>query len=167
MASCRLDLIGRRQHGILSLDDLLSHGLTREAVSRRVQKTSLIHVLPSVYRMSGSPYTWQQALWAARKWAGEDCVFSHRSGLLLLGMAGATDRVVEMTVTRKIQSPDPRILLHYTCRDPFADAIEVDGLPVTSAGRTVLDSAAVAYKWQGGGGLDHAPRPQLITIEGM
>ena len=167
MASRRLDLIGRRQHGILSLDDLLSHGLTREAVSRRVQKTSLIHVLPSVYRMSGSPYTWQQALWAARKWAGEDCVFSHRSGLLLLGMAGATDRVVEMTVTRKIQSPDPRILLHYTCRDPFADAIKVDGLPVTSAGRTVLDSAAVAYKWQVEAALDDGLRRKLFTVDDM
>jgi very-short-patch-repair endonuclease len=106
-------------------------------------------------------------LWAAKKWAGDDCVFSHRSGLLLLGLAGATDRVVELTVTRKIQSPDRRIHLHYTCRDPFVDAIEVEGLPVTSAGRTVLDCAAVAYKWQVEAALDDGLRSKLFTVEDM
>ena len=162
-----LDLLGRKQHGILSVDDLTAGGLGPDAITRLLKNKSLMRVYRGIYRMSGAPNTWQQALWAAKKWAGEDCVFSHRSGLLLLGLAGATDRVVEMTVTRKIQSPDRRILLHYTCRDPFADAIEVEGLPVTSAGRTVLDSAAVAYRWQVEAALDDALRRKLITVDDM
>jgi very-short-patch-repair endonuclease len=82
-------------------------------------------------------------------------------------MAGATDRVVELTVTRRIRPPDQRMLLHYTCRDPFVDAIEIEGLPVTSAGRTILDSAAVAYRWQVEAALDDALRRKLITVDDM
>jgi very-short-patch-repair endonuclease len=162
-----MDALGRTQHGIYSYDDLLNEGLHPDAITRRVNAGSLIRIYERVYRSSGSPETWQQALWAARKWAGADCVFSHRSGLLLMGLAGATDRVVELTVTRRIRSPDPRIILHYTRRDPFVGAIEIDGLPVTSAGRTILDSAAVAYRWQIEAALDDALRRKLITVNDM
>jgi very-short-patch-repair endonuclease len=162
-----LDRIGKRQHGILSFDDLIAHGLIREGINRRVKTNSLIRLYQGVYRMPGAPETWQQALWAARKWAGADCVFSHRSGLLLLGMAGATDRVVEMTVTRRIRSPSERLLLHYTRRDPFVDAIEIEGLPVTSAGRTILDSAAVARRWQVEAALDDGLRRKLFSVDDM
>jgi very-short-patch-repair endonuclease len=162
-----LDRVARRTFGILSSDDLYECGLTHSGIDRRAGTGRLVRVYHGIYRLPGTPYTWRQALWAAKKWGGADAVLSHRTGLLLLGLAGATDRVVEMTVTRKIKSPDRRLLLHYTCRDPFADAIEVNGLPVTSAGRTVLDSAAVAYKWQVEAALDDALRRKLITVEDM
>jgi very-short-patch-repair endonuclease len=163
----KLDLVARPAHGILSSDDLYGCGLTPSGIDRRVQTEKLIRVYHGIYRLPGTPYTWRQALWAAKKWGGDDAVLSHRSGLLLLGLAGATDRVVEMTVTRKVKSPDRRLLLHYTCRDPYVDAVEVDGLPVTSAGRTILDSAAVAYRWQVEAALDDALRRKLITVEDM
>jgi hypothetical protein len=162
-----LDRMARQAHGILSFDELIAGGLNPDAILRRERTRSLIRVFRGIYRTPGAPYTWQQALWAARKWAGDDCVFSHRSGLLLLRLAGATDRVVELTVTRRIKSPDRRIFLHYTRRDPFVDAVEVEGLPVTSAGRTILDSAAVAYRWQVEAALDDALRRKLITVDDM
>jgi very-short-patch-repair endonuclease len=162
-----LDLFARPAHGILSSDDLHECGLTHSGIDRRVKTAKLIRVYQGIYRLPGTPYTWRQALWAAKKWAGDDAVLSHRSGLLLLGLAGATDRVVEMTVTRKIRSPDPHVLLHYTCRDPFTDAIEVEGLPVTSTGRTIMDSAAVAFRWQVEAALDDALRRKLITVDDM
>jgi very-short-patch-repair endonuclease len=162
-----LDRAARPSYGILSTSDLLACGLTSAGIDRRTKVGRLIRVYHGTYRLPGTAYTWRQALWAAKKWAGDDAVLSHRSGLLLLGIAGATDRVAEMTVTRKLQSPDPRLLLHYTCRDPFSDAVEVEGLPVTSAGRTILDSAAVAYKWQVEAALDDALRRKLITVEDM
>jgi very-short-patch-repair endonuclease len=162
-----LDRLGKSQHGILSFDDLLAHGLTPEAINRRVKSNSLVRLYRGIYRSSGAPETWQQTLWAARKWAGAECVFSHRSGLLLLGLAGATDRVVEMTITRRIRSPDRRLLLHYTRRDPFADAVEIEGLPVTSAGRTILDSAAVARRWQVEAALDDGLRRGLLSVDDM
>jgi very-short-patch-repair endonuclease len=43
----------------------------------------------------------------------------------------------------------------------------VEGLPVTSAGRTILDSAAVAYKWQVEAALDDALRRKLISVDDM
>jgi very-short-patch-repair endonuclease len=163
----KLDSEGRRAHGILSFRDLLEAGVTSEGIDRRLKGGTLHRIYPATYRLPGAPATWRQALWAARKWAGDDCVFSHRSGLLLMGLAGATDAVLEMTVTRRVKSPDRRLLLHYTRRDPFADAIEVEGLPVTSAGRTILDSAAVARKWQVEAALDDGLRRKLFTVDDM
>ena len=163
----QLDRVARPAYGVLSWADLYECGLTHSGIDRRVRTGGLIRVYHGIYRLPGTPYTWRQALWAAKKWAGDDAVLSHRSALLLIGLAGATDRVVEMTVTRKLQSPDHRLLLHYTCRDPFSNAIEVEGLPVTSTGRTILDSAAVAYKWQVEAALDDALRRELITVQDM
>jgi very-short-patch-repair endonuclease len=162
-----LDDLATRQHGILSYEDLLDLGLSPRAISRRTQTGSLFRVHPRVYRVTGAPSTWQQRLWAAKKWAGDDGVFSHRSGLLLQRLAGATDHVVEMTVTKKMRSPDPYLLLHWSKHDAIATAERCHGLPVTSIARTIMDAAAVTRPWNVEVALDDALRHNLVTVEEM
>jgi very-short-patch-repair endonuclease len=162
-----IDRVGRARHGIFSVEDLLAMGLTRQGISRRVKSGRLIPLYEGVYRSSGAPVTWEQALWAAHAWARGDCVFSHRSGLLLHRLAGASDRVVEMTVTRKSRSPDPNLILHYTSRDPFEHARVKDGLPVTSIPRTMLDVASVLRPWHLELALDDALRRGTVLVPDM
>jgi very-short-patch-repair endonuclease len=162
-----IDRLGRTRHGIYSLEDLLAMGLDHDAIWRRVKSGRLIRIYEGVFRASGAPATWEQDLWAAHAWARGECVFSHRSGLLLHRVAGATDRVVEMTVTRKSKSPDPNLLLHYTSRDPFEHARVKDGLPVTSVPRTILDTASVLRPWHLELALDDALRRGAILVPDM
>jgi very-short-patch-repair endonuclease len=162
-----IDRLGRARHGVFSLDDLFAMGLTREAIGRRVRSGRLIRVYEGVFRTPGSPATWEQGLWAALAWARGDCVFSHRSGLLLHRLAGATDRVVEMTVTRKSRTPDPNLILHYTSRNPFNYSQLRDGLPVTSVPRTLLDVAAVLKSWHLELALDDALRRGATSVSDM
>ena len=142
-------------------------GLSRQGISRRVRSGRLIPIYEGVFRSTGAPATWEQALWAAHAWARGECVFSHRSGLLLHRIAGSTDRVVEMTVTRKSRSPDPNLILHYTSRDPFEHARMKDGLPVTSVPRTILDAASVLKPWHVELALDDALRRGTLLVPDM
>lgn len=162
-----IDREGRARHGIFSLDDLFAMGLTRASIGRRVRSGRLIRVYEGVFRTPGAPPTWEQGLWAAYAWAKADCVFSHRSGLLLHRIAGATDRVVEMTVTRKSTSPDPNLILHYTSRNPVNYSRVKESLPVTSVPRTLLDVASVLRTWHLELALDDALRQEATSVPEM
>jgi len=161
------DRLGRDRHGIFSLEDLLAMGLTHDTIWRRVKSGRLIRVYEGVFRASGAPSTWEHGLWAAYAWAKADCVFSHRSGLLLHGIAGATDRVVEMTVTRKSKSPDPKLILHYTSRNPVNYSRLRQSLPVTSVPRTLLDVASVLRSWHLEMAMDDALRQGATSVSEM
>jgi very-short-patch-repair endonuclease len=162
-----LDDLATAQHGILSHTDLLDLGLSRDVITRRAQKGDFIRVYQGVYRMAGAPTTWQQKLWAAKKWSGDEGIFSHRSGLLLQRLAGATDHVVEMTVSKKVRSPDPYVLLHWSRCDPIQNSEHRQGLPVTSVARTILDASAVSRPWNVEAALDDALRHNLVTVDQM
>jgi very-short-patch-repair endonuclease len=159
-----IDRLGRSRHGIFSLDELLAMGLTHDAIWRRVQSGRLIRLYEGVFRAPGTPDTWEQRLWAAFAWAKADCLFSHRSGLLLHRIAGATDRVVEMTITRKSTSPDPNMILHYSSRDPVNYSRVRQSLPVTSVPRTMLDVASVLRPWHLELAVDDALRQRSTSV---
>jgi very-short-patch-repair endonuclease len=161
------DAFASRQHGILSYGDLLEFGFTPEGINRRVKAGSLVRIYHGVYRLPGAPATWEQKLWAAHKWVGEGAVFSHRSGLLLQQLAGASEHVVEMTARRKMRSPDPRLIVHWSRTDPLVGACTVHGLPVTSVPRTIVDIASVARPWNVEAALDHALRFNLVSVPAM
>jgi len=55
--------IGRlagRQHGVLTLEQALAAGVTRDAVRHRVERGTLVAVDRGVYRVAGAPSTWEQ-----------------------------------------------------------------------------------------------------------
>jgi very-short-patch-repair endonuclease len=159
-----LEEIAAQHHGTLSLTELTSKGLARHDIARLVKKGILARMLPSVYRAEGSPETMGQRLWAAHKWAGSDVLLSHRTGLHLHGLPRPAFGRIEMTTMKKLRSPSPWLELHYTKRDPLIEGVMVKGLPVTSLGRTLLDSASVITSARLEIAVDHSLRAKSITV---
>src|SRR5438105_15953793 len=87
-------------HGLLLLEWLLSIGVTRREVDRRLHDGVWIAVHPGVYRVAGAPITWEQRLHAACLAAGTDAAVSHRAALAWWGLDGGRPGAVEIAVPR-------------------------------------------------------------------
>lgn len=140
-AERRIGLIARRQHGVVTREQLLIAGVTDAQIRRRLRNAGLIQVHRGVYRVGhGAPSvlaTYMSAVLAC----GEGAVLSGRSAAHLLGLtkrsalppevAARTNRRVEGVTYRRVRLFDPR------------DATTWTRIPVTTVPRTLVDLAAV------------------------
>jgi hypothetical protein len=84
-----------------------------------------------------------QILFAASLWSGSAAVVSHRTAARLHRLEGVPgrrpDEPIELTVplARKLKAPG--FLVHRTRKLDRADRTIVDGIPVTSLARTLVD----------------------------
>jgi len=159
-----LDRAALQGHGVVSLEECLTQGLTRTDVSRLVREGLLVRMLPRVYRTAGAAPTFQQSVWAAHKWAGDSAVFSHRTALKLRRWPAPPGRHVDMSTMMKRRAPAKWLDLHFTRRDPFGETISIGGLPVTRPGRSLLDAASSMNSIRLDMALDHALRVGQVTV---
>ncbi len=134
------DLAGR-QHGVVSRRQLLALGLGRRAIQRRVEGGRLHRVHPGVYAV-GHPVLSQYGRWmAAVLAAGPGALLSHRSAAALWGIRPTARARVEVTTPKRLHS---RPGLHPHCTVLPPDEMTTDqGIPVTTAPRTLVDLAAI------------------------
>lgn len=136
---------GARQHGLLTLGQARTAGLTDRQIRTRVTTGRLTPVRPRVYRFAGTRPSWEAEVLAAVLGAGCRAVASHATAAALLGLA-RVESCGRLEVT--VQRPDqPRalggVLVHRTTTLDPADLLSVRGVPCTSASRTVVDLAAL------------------------
>jgi hypothetical protein len=129
------------QYGVVARAQPVACGLSQAGVDRRIAGGRLDPLFPGVYRISGSVRTGRQRAMAAHLWLGPESLISHRTSGTLLHIDGMKTSELTMSVpreTRRRMSAEP-ILLHRTrVMDPI-DRVRVDGLPCTSATRTLID----------------------------
>lgn len=139
-----IDIIARRQHGLVTRRQLLDAGFSRSAVNRRVAKTQLRPVHLGVYQVG--PVTAPRAReMAAILACGGGCV-SHRTGAALLTLLPlqASAEPVDVTIPPGPQrGRRPGIRAHRSALDE-EDITVIDGIPVTSPARTMLDLTGCA-----------------------
>lgn len=144
-----------RQAGIISREQALTAGLSRDAVDRRIATRRWRPVHPRVYLAAGRPLDDEARLRAAVLWAGPGAVLSGAAASWWHGMAESPPGTVVVIVGRRRQ-PRSRdgVLLRARDLAPH-DVVDRAGLPVTAPALTVLD-AAVELGPAGGAFLDRA-----------
>lgn len=126
------------QHGRVARRQLLALGLGRRAIQHRVARGRLIPVAHGVYavghRLESRPARWMTAVLAA----GPGALLSHRAAAAAYGLKGAGRLEVTVPSRRRVAG----VLVHVA---PVAEDERgvVDGVPLTSVARTLLDLAAV------------------------
>jgi very-short-patch-repair endonuclease len=134
-----------RQHGVASRFQLLALGLTARAVMGRIERGQLHPLHRGVYAV-GHRVLSQRGRWmAAVLAAGLGAVLSHRSAGALWDMRTSRNRI-EVCAPRERHRPG---IVVYCSHLELDEITEVDGIPVTTVHRTLLDLATVL------------PRPQL------
>jgi very-short-patch-repair endonuclease len=96
---------------------------------------------------------------------GEGAVVSHRAAAALWGLAGFVAELIELTVPRSRRRAGPGIIHRHPL--PSSDVTVVEGLPVTTPARTLLDLASVAPRDKVEEALDDALHRGIVTIAGL
>jgi hypothetical protein len=152
-----------RHHGVISMAELRQFGQTEEAIRWKVEAGLLEMLFVGVFRVAGSPDTWEQRLLAAVRWGGHGAVASYRSAAALWGFDGFGWGPLEIsTVKQNRQKLGFRV--HRTLVGP-AFVTEKLRIPVTSAHRTVRDMVTVLDDDHGNQFFDEGLRKGLISMD--
>jgi elongation factor P len=130
------------QWGVLSLDELFTCGLSRDAVSDRALNGRLHPLHRGVYAVGHPSVPLEGRFLAAVKACGPGALLSHHSAAALWGFVQWAERFPEVTVIGTAPHAHPGLRIHRTTRLDLDDRTRHRGIPVTSPARTLLDLAA-------------------------
>ena len=131
----------RGHDSVFTLADAAEAGLTREQTrARAAHLWERIH--DGVFRVPGAAPTGTSELRAAVWAAGEGAAISHRSAAALYEIPGRRDDIVELTCRRWLRAVRAGLVVHESRRLDARDIRLLDGIPVTTPERTLLDLAS-------------------------
>jgi very-short-patch-repair endonuclease len=139
----RIAQVARLQQALITERQSLDLGLSRDQRRYREAQGRLIECDHDVFRVGGAPVTWNQRVLAAC--LASDGVASHRTAAMLLGLGLWPGEIIELTVAPNRHYRNPAASVHRSVDDPHVDARYVDGIPVTSVRRTLLDLGSVVH----------------------
>jgi hypothetical protein len=113
--------------------------MTRRQIEVRLASGLWERVQPGVYRVAGTPSSWHQDLLAACLTAGPTALVSHRAGAAFWGFEGIRARSIEISSPRWLRRPRGEIVLHETQDLADGDYTRLQGIPVTSPLRVLVD----------------------------
>lgn len=133
--------LAARQHGVVSRRQLISLGLGEDAIDTRLRLGRLHRLQRGVYAV-GHEVVLREGRWMAAVLAcGAGTVLSHRSAAALWRIASFSG-AIEVTTPRNAR---PRGAIRRHCALLAPDEVTVsDGIPVTSAHRTLFDYAGLS-----------------------
>jgi very-short-patch-repair endonuclease len=137
-----------RQHGLVSLDQLQSMGLSETAVHKRVSMGRLHRVHQGVYAVGHRLLTKEKRFMAAVLSCGPDAVLSHRSAAVLWGLREDRRASIDVIAPNRRGRTPRGIDAHRDGSLTLVDRTSLHGIPCTSLARTLLDFAAVAPVWE-------------------
>jgi very-short-patch-repair endonuclease len=149
--------IAAQQHGIVTRTQLLAAGVSRHAIDRRLRHAQLRSRHAGVYQVG--PVALPRSLEMAAVLACDGATLSHRSAAAFRDLTPPpAPSPLELTI-----SPDRRCGrrqgIRVYRRAIADDEIErIDGIPVTSAARTVLDLAGACCSGRRRSGAEAQPR---------
>jgi very-short-patch-repair endonuclease len=155
-----------RQLGLVTRAQCLKAGLSRTAISRRLNNGGLVRVHAGVYRLPGAPVTWRQSLLAAIYWAGDVAAASGKAAAIVHRFPGILDAPVEISGRKRMRAP-VGIAYHEVKTMHPSDVCELDGIRTTTPARTVVDLAGVIKGALLGRIIDDLLRRRLISLDGL
>jgi hypothetical protein len=132
--------IAARQHGVISLEQLLTAGLSRAAVSRRVRAGRLHRVYRGVYAVGHTALSARGRWKAATLAFGPRAVLSHRSAAELWEILAESGADPQITLPGPADPGRRRgIRAHRSATLNASVITSRDGIPVTRPARTLAD----------------------------
>lgn len=131
--------LASRQHNVFTRTQAMGLGASSSLVDRRLTAGLWVAEANGVYGLPGAVHTWHRRLMVAHLDLGHASVVSHRAAAALLTLPAARRGAPELTVPRGSGRP-ARWRVHEIDVAP-ADRTRVEGIPVTTVVRTVLDLA--------------------------
>jgi very-short-patch-repair endonuclease len=160
--------LGAAQDGVVGRAQLIARGISVHGVDRLVRAGRIVAIRRGVYRTGPLPLQ-RAAERVAALAAGADAWVSHRSAAQLRGVCPKTRNTenVEVSMPRRRRRRIEGVRIHRV-RDLRPDEVTVlDGIPVTTPARTLLDIAETESERDVEQGYANALRMGLITADTM
>ena len=159
-----LEKLAERQHGVILRAQARELGFSPAAVPHRLDTGRWELMRAGVYRMPGSPRTWEQRLVAAVFGAGAGAVASHRTAAALWRLPGfRRESVFDVTTPRGRRPRHPSGRLHRSLHLPPSHSTTVASIPVTRPARTLVDLAGAVPAGRAERAVDNALSMGLVT----
>ena len=155
--------LAERQHGIVSLGQLLALGLTRRAIAGRSRPGRLIPLHRGVYAVGHAALTARSRDTAAVLACGPGALLSHRSAAHSWALLPSSSARIEVTASRGCK-PKPGIAIHRSRLIHPDDRAIVNGIPTTSVARTLVDLAEVVSERRLGDAVNEAEVRRLFDL---
>lgn len=138
----RAHALGAEQRGLATSSQLRGVGISDDSIRRRKHVGTWRERLPGVLDLGTHRRDWWQSAQALLLGAGEGAVLSHRTAAVLHGLPDVVRPAApDVLVRRGRHAEVGGIRLHTTVRLAEEEVEDVDGWPVTSGSRTVVDCA--------------------------
>lgn len=155
------------QHGVVERCQLDRAGLSPRRIRTLCEHGVIRRVARGIYVVAGAAPSWEQDLTVAVRSAGELAVAGHRSASGLWYLDRFRRRHIEVAVEAPAPRRRPGVVLHETTRLPSRDRTVVDGIPVTTPTRTLIDMGRFVGVARLGAMVDDAVRRDLTTYEDL
>jgi hypothetical protein len=142
-ADVKVAEVARGQHGLVRRSDAARVGVSSRELDGLLAAGVLVPVHPGVHRHAAAPYDRTARLLAAVWAAGRLTVASHRSAAWLWELRDVPRWRPEVTVAGRTRRTVTRVTVHRTDRLEPQDLTVVNGIPVTTVPRTLLDLGGV------------------------
>ncbi len=133
-------------------------------VRDRMRQGLLLPLHRSVYAVGHRQLRREGYRLAAVLAVGPGAVLSHRDAAGLHGLRSANHQRIDVTTTRRGRALQPGIEVHHTTVLGRLDVTVVDGIPVTTVGRTLVDLAGVVPGRQLANAINEAERQHLFDL---
>jgi predicted transcriptional regulator of viral defense system len=154
-ADAAIAALTKGQHGVVARDQLRTLGLGKAAIEHRVRAGRLHRLHPGVYAVGHVLLSSFGRFVAAVFACGPGAVLSHWSAAHLHRLLASARTRVDVLSPRD-RRPKRGIAHHRTRSLPPGDVTVIEGIPVTTVARTLLDLAGVARPRQLERALDQA-----------
>jgi predicted transcriptional regulator of viral defense system len=162
--------IGRfaaQHHGVFTCAHAVLLGFTRQQIARRKADGRWLHRHLGAYYVAGAPPSWKGDLLAACWAGGFRAVASHRSAAALWNLAGGRRSMQEIRCPRWRRARHDGLVVHESKAFDPVDAMVIEGIPVTTPERTLLDLGAVCHESIVEMALDAAEKRELVTFDSV
>ncbi len=150
-------------HGLFRGTHARIVGLTRKQVVDRIADGRWLRLQRDVYRVNGSPETWEGSVLAACWAGGFRAVASHRSAAALHGLPGGRRDIIEITCPRWRRARHDGLITHETKVLSPIDITVVSGIAVSTPDRTLFDLGGVCRSGLVELALENALRRGITT----
>ncbi len=157
--------LAETQHALVARTQLRERGHSADTIWAWQRAGLLDTVAEGVYRMPGSPRTWEQRLCGLVLASGPVAAASHRSAAALLGLPGFDRRgLIEVVTPRPRRHRDQSAVVHRWRVLPEDHITVVDGIACTRVPRTLVDLAGVLHPGRTERAVDNALAMRIVTV---
>jgi hypothetical protein len=134
------------QHGVVAAHHLDLLGISEHQRHHMVETGELVVTAHGVYTAAGSSPSWKRELLVACWSGGTRAVASHRSAAALRRWPGGDEAIQEISCPRWRRTRHATLVVHESLVLPEEDITIIDGIPVTTVERTLVDLGAVVHR---------------------